>query len=77
MSVVEDTNEALRSLVPAEEIGVAALQMGGLKAPRPNGFQGIFYQHLWEKNIMDVNELVLHWWMVILFLADLIQCILC
>ncbi|KAB2626048.1 hypothetical protein D8674_017708 [Pyrus ussuriensis x Pyrus communis] len=47
-SVSPEMNEALIAPVTEEEIKVAAGNMGGLKAPGPDGFQGIFYQTYWE-----------------------------
>ncbi|KAM1703274.1 hypothetical protein ACFXTN_026319 [Malus domestica] len=32
--------------------------MGGLKAPSPDGFQGVFYHTFWENIVGDVNSLV-------------------
>ncbi|KAB2632299.1 hypothetical protein D8674_028546 [Pyrus ussuriensis x Pyrus communis] len=47
-SVSLEMNEALIAPVTEEEIKAAAVNMGGLKAPGPDGFQGIFYQTYWE-----------------------------
>ncbi|KAB2635662.1 ribonuclease H protein [Pyrus ussuriensis x Pyrus communis] len=51
-------NETLLMPVSEIEIKEAALKMGGLKAPGPDGFQGIFYQSFWEYIHEDVNVLV-------------------
>ncbi|XP_070667886.1 uncharacterized protein [Malus domestica] len=41
--ITEDMNLTLMASVSLEEIKIAAFQMGGFKAPGPDGFQGIFY----------------------------------
>lgn len=58
-TVTEEMNEVLTASVSVEEVKDAALKMGGLKAPGPDGFQGIFYHSFWENIILDVNDLVL------------------
>lgn len=35
----------------------AVFQMGNLKAPRPDGFQGIFYQSYWNVISQEVKEI--------------------
>ncbi|KAB2630796.1 hypothetical protein D8674_008315 [Pyrus ussuriensis x Pyrus communis] len=57
-SVSTEMNEALTAPVTEEEIKEAAGNMGGLKAPGPDGFQGIFYQTYWEIVKEDVSALV-------------------
>nr|XP_008351105.2 uncharacterized protein LOC103414509 [Malus domestica] len=57
-SVTVDMNLALMESVSMEEIKEAALQMGGFKAPGPDGFQGIFYRSFWDIVVEDVNNLV-------------------
>ncbi|XP_068340019.1 uncharacterized protein [Pyrus communis] len=57
-SVSDEMNEALIAPVMDDEIKDAAVQMGGLKAPGPDGFQGIFYQSYWEIVRADVSALV-------------------
>ncbi|CAN6571052.1 unnamed protein product [Malus baccata var. baccata] len=56
--VIVDMNLALMESVSMEEIKEAALQMGGFKAPGPDGFQGIFYRSFWDIVVEDVNNLV-------------------
>ncbi|KAM2951563.1 hypothetical protein COP2_001044 [Malus domestica] len=56
--VTEDVNQALLIPVSEDEIKAAIFQMGGLKAPGPNGFQGIFYQSFWDHVYADVCALV-------------------
>ncbi|KAM1294906.1 hypothetical protein ACFX1Q_015702 [Malus domestica] len=56
--VSDQMNEELTRPVGVEEIKLAAFQMGGLKAPGPNGFQGIFYQTFWNTLLDDVNCIV-------------------
>ncbi|KAM2748866.1 hypothetical protein EV2_027836 [Malus domestica] len=51
-------NEALSSRVSTDEVKIAAMQMGGLKAPGPDGFPGIFYQAHWDILAADVNEII-------------------
>ncbi|XP_068323301.1 uncharacterized protein [Pyrus communis] len=57
-SVSVEMNKALTAPVTDEEIKEAAVQMGGLKAPGPDGFQGVFYQSYWEIVRADVSDLV-------------------
>lgn len=38
-----------------DEIEEAVFQMRGLKAPGPNGFQGIFYQCYWDVISQEVK----------------------
>lgn len=42
-----------------EEIEEAVFQIGGLKAPGPDGFQGVFYKFFWDIIAEDVNGLVM------------------
>lgn len=46
--VTLEMNDVLRRAVEESEIKVAVSQLGNLKAPGPNGFQGVFYQNFWE-----------------------------
>ncbi|KAB2614065.1 hypothetical protein D8674_036381 [Pyrus ussuriensis x Pyrus communis] len=57
-SVSPEMNEAITAPVTEEEIKEAAGNMGGLKAPGPDGFQGIFYQTYWEIVREGVSALV-------------------
>ena len=52
-------NQSLLKPIAEDEIRVAATQMGGLKAPGPDGFQGVFYHSFWECIVSDVNEMIL------------------
>ncbi|CAN6559258.1 unnamed protein product [Malus baccata var. baccata] len=57
--VVSDAmNMGLVAPVSDDEIKEAALEMGCLKAPGPDGFQGVFYQSFWETISADVLALV-------------------
>ena len=51
-------NDELNAPVSVEEIKAATVNMGSLKAPGPDGFQGIFYQAHWEVIASDVNQLI-------------------
>lgn len=57
-TVTEMINLKLMAPVLEEEVKAAALQMRELKAPGPDGFQGVFYQSYWEHIIGDVNDLI-------------------
>ncbi|XP_068329845.1 uncharacterized protein [Pyrus communis] len=56
--VSDEMNDGLIKPVTLEEVQTAALQMGGLKAPGPDGFQGIFYHSFWNYLMDDVNGIV-------------------
>ncbi|XP_050145591.1 uncharacterized protein LOC126621231 [Malus sylvestris] len=56
--VSEEMNATLSAPVSADEIKQAALNMGGLKAPGPDGFQGIFYRSQWDIITADVNKMI-------------------
>ena len=56
--VTDDMNATLSGPVSAEEVKAAVMDMGGLKAPGPDGFSGIFYHSHWEILAADVNEFV-------------------
>ncbi|CAN6713710.1 unnamed protein product [Malus baccata var. baccata] len=56
--VSEEMNVALTATVSVEEIKTAAMKMGGLKAPGPDGFQRIFYQSQWDIIASDVNNMI-------------------
>ncbi|KAM1507561.1 hypothetical protein ACFX10_016991 [Malus domestica] len=51
-------NRDLIAPVSDEEIKAAVMNMGRLKAPGPDGFQGIFYQSFWEDLKTDVHSLI-------------------
>lgn len=50
-------NEFLIRPILEEEIKSAAYQMGALKTPGPNGFQGVFYHSFWDALVAEVNGL--------------------
>ncbi|CAN6679166.1 unnamed protein product [Malus baccata var. baccata] len=56
--ITEDVNLSLMETVSLEEIKRAVFQMGGFKAPGPDGFQGIFYRSFWANIEGDVNHLI-------------------
>ncbi|CAN6676537.1 unnamed protein product [Malus baccata var. baccata] len=56
--VSDEMNETLSSRVSTDKVKIAAMQMGGLKAPGPDGFPGIFYQAHWDILAADVNEII-------------------
>ncbi|KAM1259875.1 hypothetical protein ACFX2J_039117 [Malus domestica] len=56
--VYEEMNVSLTVPVSMDEIKNAAMKIGGLKAPGPDGFQGIFYQSQWDIIATDVNNLI-------------------
>lgn len=41
-----------------EEVREAVFQMGALKAPGPDGFNGLFYQNAWDIIQTDLFQLV-------------------
>ncbi|XP_068339108.1 uncharacterized protein [Pyrus communis] len=57
-SVTSEMNAALIAPVTEEEIKEATMQMGALKAPGPDGFQGIFYHTYWEIVREDISALI-------------------
>lgn len=57
--VTNDMNMViLQALISRDEIQTTAMQMEALKAPGPDGFQGIFYQSFWDNLEEEVFELV-------------------
>lgn len=56
--ITEDDNSRLMAAVTDSEIKLAAFQMGGLKAPGPDGFTGNFYQSSWSIVGADVCRFV-------------------
>ncbi|CAL9020040.1 unnamed protein product [Prunus brigantina] len=46
--ISQATNDNLLQAITMEEIKEAAMQMGGLKAPGPDGYQGIFFHKYWD-----------------------------
>ncbi|CAN6568827.1 unnamed protein product [Malus baccata var. baccata] len=56
--VTNEMNATLTGMVSVDEVKYAALQMGGIKAPGPDGFPGIFYQAHWDILAADVNEII-------------------
>ncbi|KAM1239603.1 hypothetical protein ACFX2J_045019 [Malus domestica] len=57
--VTDDMNQSLLEPISEEEIRMDVRQMGGFKAPGPDGFQGVFYHAYWDCIAKDVYELVL------------------
>ncbi|KAM1235979.1 hypothetical protein ACFX2J_005375 [Malus domestica] len=57
MSVTDEMNHTLLLRITQEEIAIAARQMGDLKAPGPDDFQGIFYHSYCDCIVKEVNEL--------------------
>lgn len=53
--VTAEMNGTLTAPISMEEVKSAALQMGGLKAPGPYDFQGIFYHSYWDILLNDVS----------------------
>lgn len=56
--VTEEMNASFSGSVSVEEVNNIAMHMGGLKAPRPDGFSGLFYQAHWDIIDADVNEII-------------------
>lgn len=48
-------NAALTSPILEVEVKEAVFQMGGMKAPGPDGFQGMFYQTYWDTIFAEVQ----------------------
>ncbi|KAM1214034.1 hypothetical protein ACFX2I_005400 [Malus domestica] len=57
LSVTDEMNHTLLLRITHEEIAIAARQMGDLKAPGLDDFQGIFYHSYWDCIVKEVNEL--------------------
>ncbi|KAM1690375.1 hypothetical protein ACFX11_032325 [Malus domestica] len=51
-------NNVLLAPISNAEIHDATVQIGGIKAPGPDGFPGVFYHHFWEPIRRDVHDLV-------------------
>lgn len=56
--ITEEDNRVLMSDISDMEIKNAAFQMGGLKAPGPDGFSGIFYHSSWSTVGPEVTKMV-------------------
>ena len=56
--VTDELNELLQVPFSDIEIKEATMQMGGLKASGPDGFQGAFYHSFWDILREEVNVLV-------------------
>lgn len=52
--VSQEMNDVLMKEVTDKEIKEAAFDLGALKAPRPDGLSGIFYQTHWEAIKSDI-----------------------
>lgn len=44
--------------ISKKEIKLVTHQMRGLKAPGPDGFQGLFYHSFWDTLVLEVNAIV-------------------
>lgn len=55
--VTDEMNASLSRSFSLEEIKDAVFNMGGLKAPSLNGFQGVFFQSFWDFIVEEVNGL--------------------
>ncbi|CAB4270029.1 unnamed protein product [Prunus armeniaca] len=53
--VSDEANVELCSQITVQEVKDAVFQMGGTKAPGPDGFPGIFYHSYWETICNDVQ----------------------
>ncbi|KAM2051864.1 hypothetical protein ACFX1T_033241 [Malus domestica] len=51
-------NEVLTRPLVNEEIKDAVFQMGRLKAPGPDGFQGVFFKSYWDIIEAEIKGLV-------------------
>ncbi|KAG5523350.1 hypothetical protein RHGRI_035240 [Rhododendron griersonianum] len=56
--ITDEMNGLLTRMVSDPEIKEAAFQLGDLKAPGPNGFNGLFYQQFWDTVGLDVSKAV-------------------
>lgn len=50
--------ETLINLISFQEVKDAAFDMGALKAPGPDGFQGVFYYRFWQQIHAEVQGTV-------------------
>ncbi|KAM2372671.1 hypothetical protein ACFX1X_047369 [Malus domestica] len=57
--VTNDMNEPLCSPISDEEIKDVVFNMGGSKAPRPDGFHGLFFQSYWDIIATEVHGIVI------------------
>ncbi|XP_028801080.1 uncharacterized protein LOC114756308 [Neltuma alba] len=57
--VKEEESASLEVAVTKEEIKKAAFQLGGAKAPGPDGFFGMFYHSSWPVVVNEVTDMVL------------------
>ncbi|CAL9004798.1 unnamed protein product [Prunus brigantina] len=56
--VSPEMNETLLSPLTDDEVDQAAKQMGALKSPGPDGFQGLFYHTYWESIRKEIRGAV-------------------
>lgn len=54
--VLEVMNASLQAPVSMSDVEKAAFSMGSLKAPGPDGFNGLFYQKNWEIVKYDITN---------------------
>lgn len=54
--ITDEMNGLLTRMVSDPEIKEAAFQLGDLKAPGPDGFNGLFYQQFWDTVGLDVRQ---------------------
>lgn len=54
----DQINASLEANPTMEEIKTAVFQLGAMKAPGPDGFNGLFYQNSWEIMQNDLFQLV-------------------
>lgn len=57
-AVSNEMNAHLMGPVTLEEVKNVIFQMGGMKTPGPDGFQGVFYHSYWDIILEDVNGLI-------------------
>lgn len=57
--VTDGMNDTLIMSVTVEDIKMAALQMGSLKASGLDGFQGVLSHTYWENLAADINAIII------------------
>lgn len=56
--VSDANNTRLTAPYSVDEVRTAVKQLGSLKAPGPDGFPGLFYDHFWDIVQRSINDLV-------------------